>query len=172
MRSTGNFGYPKFYYLRHQRSIMQTLSRKAEDYLEAILIASSGKGYARTKDIARELCIQPPTVVEMIQKLDRTGLIVYRKYDGVTLTPEGQKIAEVIRDRHETLRTFLEIVQVPHAIADKDACMMEHELHPETIEQLRRFIAFCRENPQAVSTIRHFQSMAKPGQGTRPIPAQ
>jgi len=137
---------------------MHTLSRKAEDYLEAILNASSEKGYARTRDIARELCIQPPTVVEMVQKLDKTGMITYRKYDGVTLTPEGRKIAEVIKDRHETLRSFLEIVQVPHAIAEKDACMMEHELHPETIEQLRRFIAFCRENPQALSAMKRFES--------------
>ncbi|MFA4861443.1 metal-dependent transcriptional regulator [Methanoregula sp.] len=137
---------------------MHSLSRKAEDYLEAILNASSEKGYARTRDIARELCIQPPTVVEMVQKLDKLGMITYRKYDGVTLTAEGRKVAEVIRDRHETLRAFLEIVQVPHAIAEKDACMMEHELHPETIEQLRTFIAFCRENPEALSVMKHFAS--------------
>jgi DtxR family Mn-dependent transcriptional regulator len=135
---------------------MHTLSRKAEDYLEAILNASSEKGYARTKDIARELCIQPPTVVEMVQKLDRMGMITYRKYDGVTLTPEGRKIAMVIRDRHETLRTFLELVRVPHAVAEKDACMMEHELSPETIEQIRSFLLFCREDPRAAAAMQHF----------------
>jgi DtxR family Mn-dependent transcriptional regulator len=140
---------------------MHALSRKAEDYLEAILNASSGKGYARTKDIASELGVQPPTVVEMIQKLDRTGLIVYRKFDGVTLTPEGRKIAEVIRDRHETLRAFLEMVNVPHAIAEKDACMMEHELHPETIEQIRSFLLFCREHPQAASALQQFAPFQK-----------
>lgn len=140
---------------------MHGLSRKAEDYLEAILNASSEKGYARTKDIARELSIQPPTVVEMVQKLDRLGMITYRKYDGVTLTPEGRKIAEVIRDRHETLRAFLEMVNVPHPVAEKDACMMEHELSPETLEQIRRFNAFCREIPEAASTIRHFESFNK-----------
>jgi DtxR family Mn-dependent transcriptional regulator len=137
---------------------MHALSRKAEDYLEAILNASSGKGYARTRDIAQELCIQPPTVVEMVQKLDRLGMITYRKYDGVTLTPEGRKIAEVIRDRHVTLRTFLEIVQVPHAIAEKDACMMEHELHPETIDQLRLFLSFIREDPKASAVIADFDT--------------
>ena len=36
---------------------MYAISRKAEDYLEAILNASSEKGYARTRDIARELCL-------------------------------------------------------------------------------------------------------------------
>jgi DtxR family Mn-dependent transcriptional regulator len=135
---------------------MYALSRKAEDYLEAILNASSEKGYARTKDIAKELDIRPPTVVEMVQKLDKIGMIVYRKYDGVTLTEQGRKIAEVIRDRHVTLRSFLELVAVPHAIAEKDACMMEHELSPETIEQIRSFISFVRENPQAATAMKDF----------------
>ncbi|NMB78267.1 MAG: metal-dependent transcriptional regulator [Methanomicrobiales archaeon] len=137
---------------------MHALSRKAEDYLEAILNASAEKGYARTRDIARELGIQPPTVVEMVQKLDRIGMITYRKYDGVTLTPDGKKIATVIRDRHETLRAFLELVHVPHAIAEMDACMMEHELHPETIEQVRSFLSFCKENPEAAHAMKNFLS--------------
>lgn len=151
---------------------MHALSRKAEDYLEAILNASSEKGYARTKDIAQELCIQPPTVVEMVQKLDRLGMITYRKYDGVTLTPQGRKIAEVIRDRHETLQSFLEMMNVPHAIAVRDACMMEHELSPETIERIRLFNTFCRENSQAASAIQHFESFGKVRQSTTSFPVQ
>lgn len=140
---------------------MHTLSRKAEDYLEAILNASSEKGYARTKDIARELCIQPPTVVEMVQKLDRLGLIIYRKYDGVTLTPEGRKIAEVIRDRHVSIEQFLELFRVPEAAASRDACMMEHELSPETIAQIRQFIAFLQENPQAAGVMKDFGAFSR-----------
>ncbi len=140
---------------------MHVLSRKAEDYLEAILNVSHDKGYARTKDIAKELCIQPPTVVEMVQKLDKMGMIIYRKYEGVTLTPEGKKIAEVIRDRHVTLRSFLEIINVSHDIAEKDACMMEHELHPETIEQIRMFLSFIREHPQISSEINTFDAYSR-----------
>ncbi|ACL17613.1 metal-dependent transcriptional regulator [Methanosphaerula palustris] len=139
---------------------MHSLSRKAEDYLEAILNASFEKGYARTKDIAQELCIQPPTVVEMVKKLDRMGMITYRKYEGVTLTLQGKKIAEVIRDRHETLQSFLELMKVPHAIAVKDACMMEHELSTETIEQLRMFLAFLKVNPQVGSVMKNFEAFS------------
>ena len=139
---------------------MHSLSRKAEDYLEAILNASLEKGYARTKDIARELCIQPPTVVEMVRKLDRMGLIKYRKYEGVTLTPEGRRIAEIVKDRHETLQSFLEIFKVPEAIATQDACMMEHELSPDSIEQIRMFLAFLKENPQAASVMKNFEAFA------------
>jgi len=137
---------------------MQSLSRKAEDYLEAILNVTLEKGYARIKDIAAELSVQPPTVVEMARKLDRQGMITYRKYDGVTLTPAGRRIAEIIRDRHETLQSFLMMIRVPEQIASKDACIMEHELSPETIEQIRAFVRFIREYHSNGQILRQFDT--------------
>jgi len=136
---------------------MPAISRKTEEYLEAILNISLVKGYARTKDIAEELCIRPPSVVEMIQKLSQKGYITYRKYEGVTLTEKGRKIAEIVKDRHETLRSFLELVRIPETVATQDACKMEHELSPETIEQIRLFSAFLKESPKAVSIIKDFE---------------
>jgi DtxR family Mn-dependent transcriptional regulator len=137
---------------------MQSLSRKAEDYLEAILNVTLEKGYARIKDIAAELSVQPPTVVEMARKLDRQGMITYRKYDGVTLTPAGRRIAEIIRDRHETLQSFLMMIRIPEQIASKDACIMEHELSPETIEQIRAFVRFIREYHSNGQILRQFDT--------------
>ena len=53
------------------------LSRKAEDYLEAILNISlrDGKGYARVKEIARALNVKPSSVVEMARRLNGMGLV-------------------------------------------------------------------------------------------------
>ena len=47
------------------------LSRKAEDYLEAILGITEEKGYTRVKDIAIALDIQPSSVVEMLKNFVR-----------------------------------------------------------------------------------------------------
>ncbi|QSZ66186.1 metal-dependent transcriptional regulator [Methanofollis aquaemaris] len=121
------------------------LTRKAEDYLEAILNVSLEKGYARTKDVAGELEISPSSVVEMFQKLDRMDLVEYRRYEGVTLKPEGEKVAWVIKSRHDTLKSFLMLIEVPEMVADKDACFMEHELHPETIEQIGVLVEFFKD---------------------------
>ena len=118
------------------------LTRKVEDYLESILEIVEVNGHARTKDIATLMQVKPPSVVEMIRKLDRMGLVMYRKYNGVTLTYQGEKIAREIKDRHESIRTMLEIIRVPKEIASKDACVMEHELNPETINQIRSFVLF------------------------------
>ncbi|KLK88878.1 DtxR family iron (metal) dependent repressor [Methanoculleus sediminis] len=120
-----------------RRGCAVNLSSRVEDYLEAILNVTLEKGYARTKDVACELDISPSTVVEMFQKLDGMGLVGYRRYEGVVLSPAGREVAEVIKFRHDTLKEFLMTINVPEKIANADACYMEHELHPSTIQQIR-----------------------------------
>ncbi len=91
------------------------------------------------------------------------GLVNYRRYDGISLTPKGEGIAKVVKDRHETIRAFLEIIRVPPRIANKDACIIEHELEPETIEQLRNFVRFVRSAPDYPQWLQHFETFCKTG---------
>jgi DtxR family Mn-dependent transcriptional regulator len=139
------------------------LSRKAEDYLEAILGIAERKGYTRVKDIASALDIKPPSVVEMLKKLDAMDLVDYQKYEGVQLTPRGAEIARVVKDRHETIRAFLEILNVPEKIADKDACIIEHELETKTIEQVKNFVSFVKSAPDYPQWLEHFDLFCATG---------
>lgn len=139
--------------MKHQGCV-KNLSRRVEDYLEAILNVTLEKGYARTKDVALELDISPSTVVEMFQKLDGMGLVEYRRYEGVVLSPAGREVAEVIKFRHDTLKEFLMAINVPEKTADSDACYMEHELHPETIRQIRLLIEALQSDPGICERIR------------------
>lgn len=132
------------------------LSRKVEDYLEAILSVAREKGYARTSDVAKELSVSPSSVVEMFQKLGEMGLVTYRRYEGVTLTPEGRSIAEVIAFRHETLKGFLSLIGVSDRVAGEDACFMEHELHNETIERVRELVEYLERCPSFRSDFEGF----------------
>ena len=139
------------------------ISSKVEDYLEAILNITEEKGYARTKDIAMKLEIKAPSVVEMIKRLDKGGLIIYRKYESVTLTPEGKGLAISIRDRHNIIRNFLNIIEVPANIANKDACTMEHNLNPKTIEQIEKLVNFVKNAPDNSRWLEHFKEFCKTG---------
>ena len=126
------------------------ISSKAEDYLRTIYEIVEQKGFARIKDIARELEVKPPTVVEMMKKLDAGGFVVYEKYGGITLTDRGRAIAELVENRHETFREFLEILLIPEDVALKDAHILEHQLQSKTIQQFSRFVDFikdCSEHP-------------------------
>ena len=139
------------------------LSRKAEDYLEAILNVTERKGYARVKDIAAALHVRPPSVVEMLRKLDGQGFVLYQKYEGVQLTPRGSEIARVVKNRHETIRAFLELLNVPPKIADRDACIIEHDLEPKTIEQLKNFVQFVLSAPDHPQWLAHFETFCETG---------
>ena len=140
----------------HRAAAAKNLSRKAEDYLEAILNVSLEKGYAKTRDIAKELGVSPPSVVEMFIKLSKMGLIEYRKYEGVILKPEGREIATVIKYRHDTLMAFLKLIAVPEKLANDDACLMEHELNAKTIEQIHLFVNFLNEKGTANHILQDF----------------
>lgn len=139
--------------MRH-RGCAGNLSRRVEDYLEAILNVTLEKGYARTKDVACELGISPSTVVEMFQKLDGMGLVEYRRYEGVVLSPSGREVAEAVKSRHDTLKEFLMMINVPEKIANADACYMEHELHPATIQQIRLLLEALRSDSGISERIR------------------
>jgi DtxR family Mn-dependent transcriptional regulator len=140
------------------------LTRKAEDYLEAILNITEAKGYARVRDIALVLKIKPPSVIEMVKKLDKKGFVVYKRYDGVALTPEGEKIGRMIKYRHDTIKAFLEIIKVPRSIAEEDACTMEHNLDPKTIEQIKNLVEFVNTAPDSPEWLKHFEIFYKTGE--------
>lgn len=133
------------------------LSRKAEDYLETILNMIEAKGYARIKDIAPSLGVKPPSVVEMMRKLDEMGYIIYRRYDGVTLTSKGEDIAKGVKDRHNSIKAFLGLIKVPEGVAAKDACIIEHELGAKTIEQIKKFVKFVKSDPEHSKWFEHFE---------------
>lgn len=133
------------------------LTRKSEDYLKAILNFTEKKGYARTKDLAKEIGVRPPSVTEMLSKLSSQGLVIYEKYGGARLSPQGLHIAKKIKKRHEVFEKFLKVIIVPGEIASKDACKMEHHLHPETIKRLSEFMNFLSKRFQIQEFSKEFE---------------
>jgi DtxR family Mn-dependent transcriptional regulator len=120
----------------------EKLSGRVEDYLKSVYEVVERKGYARIKDIARDLSVKPSSVVEMMNKLQAMDLVIYEKYGGIRLTDEATVIAKVVRKRHETFAKFLEIILVPREVALKDGHILEHQLDPKTILQFARFVEF------------------------------
>lgn len=113
-------------------------SVSAEDYLERIHELISEKGYARAVDIADALGISQPSVTSMVQKLAGEGLLNYEKYRGLTLTPEGKRVALAIHARHEILKRFLSLLNVSQQAQDKDIEGLEHHISDETVQALAK----------------------------------
>jgi DtxR family Mn-dependent transcriptional regulator len=139
------------------------LTRNAEDYLETIYLIVKQKGYARPKDIVAMMNVKHPSATEMIKKLSTQNLVNYEKYGEVTLTPEGEEIAKKIRRRHEIFERFLRIISVPSEIAQKDACILEHNLDSGTVKQLSKFVSFVEGHDAKPLFIERFEKYCKTG---------
>ena len=134
-----------------------------EQYIETIDDIQRTKGYAKVKDVAQALSVGLPTVTEMFQKLGEAGLINYEKYSGVTLTEEGQAMADGLAEKHDTLKEFLTILGVPDEVADGDACVMEHNVSTETLDRLTSFVRFVKLPEDGPIWLLHFREYYETG---------
>jgi len=85
------------------------LTQNIQDYLKAIYSLTESDGSASTTALAARLGIEAGSVTGMLQKLAAStpALVIYRKHQGVTLTPQGKRAAlEVIR-HHRLIETYL-----------------------------------------------------------------
>ena len=116
------------------------LSQSLEDYLEMVHMLRLANGIARVKDIAAALSVKMPSVAKAILELKKLGLVTQEPYRGVELTEEGRKAAADVLNRHILLKGFLIRLGVSEAIADQDACCMEHILSAETLSVIEDFM--------------------------------
>ena len=116
------------------------LTQSLEDYLEMVHMLRLANGLARVKDIAAALSVKMPSVAKAILELKKLGLVTQEPYSGVELTEEGRKAAADVLNRHILLKGFLIRLGVSEAIADKDACSMEHILSAETLSTIEDFM--------------------------------
>ena len=130
-------------------------SSRMEDYLEIISELVELKGYATTLDISRYMNVSAPSVTKMLQRLDEGGFLEYEKYHGINLTGKGTEIAKGIRQKHEILLEFFEILGVGYDTANQDTEGIEHHLNPKTIKQLRKFITFLKANPKIIESFKN-----------------
>lgn len=65
------------------------LSESEEEYLESLYKLSRGKGGVRIRELAEDLDVKDPSVVEMFKKLEEKDLIVYERHFACSLTEGG-----------------------------------------------------------------------------------
>ena len=107
-----------------------------DDYLEAILIIRQKKGFCRSTDIASWLGISRPSVSVELGKLAELGLIRMDEDKMLHLTDEGFAITDSTYAKHNYLKRFLLSVGVDEAVAEKEACSMEHALSSDSFEKI------------------------------------
>ena len=135
----------------------QKITRSVEDYLEAMYSLEKEQGTIRVKDVAQNLGVKPPSVVEAVKKLSDMDMVSYESYGTIKLKDEGLRIAEIVSCRHQLLKDFLILLGLDDDIAEKDACSMEHVMDVSTIYKLRKFVEFVDIHPNAYDFMEKFR---------------
>ena len=119
-----------------------------ENYLKAIYHLSLQSGSVSTNQIAASLNTKAASVTDMLKKLADKELINYTKYQGVTLTAPGEKIAISIIRKHRLWEYFLvEKLNFKwdevHDVAEE----LEHISSKELIDRLDDFMGNPKYDP-------------------------
>ncbi len=110
-------------------------------YLSCIYDLKNKNGYARLTDIAKCLEISPGSCSTTIKSIIKKGLIKEDENKFFSLTENGVKTVNTIKNNSFLLKKFFEeVLRVNEHQAEIDACKMEHLLSIETAEKLEKYL--------------------------------
>lgn len=120
--------------------IILKIHESAENYLEAILMISERQPQVRSIDIVNELEFSKPSVSIAMKNLRENGYIQMDRDGYITLTGQGQVIAETMYERHKFLSQWLIRLGVDEQTAVSDACRIEHVISAKSFEAIKKHV--------------------------------
>ncbi len=136
---------------------MEKLSASLEDYLEVIYNSIKYNESVKAVDIARELNVSRASVTEALNKLAAKGLINYGRYQTITITDMGMKIAEDVVNRHSSLSSFFEnVLGASRQEAEENACRIEHIISAELLDRIECYVKFTGAKAEIVEQFKSF----------------
>ena len=107
------------------------LSAAEQEYLESLFWLYEA-GFPMTgANLARAMQLSPPTVHEMLRRLERGGWIARPSSRAIEFTELGRERAESVVGRHRMIERFLtDVVGVPWDDVHEEAEKLEHAMTP------------------------------------------
>jgi len=119
-----------------------------ENYLKSIYHLSLNAASVSTNQIAASVNTSAASVTDMLKKLADKQLINYARYQGVSLTPAGEKIALHIIRKHRLWEYFLvEKLDFKWDEVHEMAEEMEHISSKELVDRLDKFMGYPKYDP-------------------------
>lgn len=119
-----------------------------ENYLKALYLLADAAGQVSVSELAASLDVSKPSANSMVQKLHERGLVVYRKYKPLSLSPAGRKAAALIVRKHRLTEMFL-VEQMGfgweevHVIAEQ----IEHVKSPAFFDRMDELMGYPDTDP-------------------------
>lgn len=126
----------------------EIMTPSKEDYLKNILELNGADAVVSNKALAQALDVSAASVTEMNNRLVKENLIDYLPYKGVTLTPQGLKIARLLVRKHRIWEVFLSsCLGYDWEYVHEEADRLEHVSSDELIDRLDAFLGHPRFDP-------------------------
>lgn len=112
-----------------------------EEYLQTIFWLMEAGLPLTGANIAKAMQLSPPTVHEMIKRLEKDGYVTRGADKILHLTVEGRAEAEQITRRHRMIERFLtDVLGIPWDEVHEEAERLEHAMSPVLEERMRAAI--------------------------------
>jgi DtxR family Mn-dependent transcriptional regulator len=127
----------------------KVMSESIEMYLLRVALLQQNEQPVPIPQLAQELSIAPVSAHEMCRKLTDKGLVQYEPYKGVTLTAQGEALAQrVLRCRRLWEVFFVEKLGIEPQEAEEMACRFEHVTPDALAERLAIYLKNPIVSPQ------------------------
>ena len=121
------------------------LTPAVEEYLEAIYKMLQGDGPLIAARLAERMDVSPPTVADMLKRLQESGLVKVSRKNGITLTKKGYESAEKLVRRHRLAERLLtDVLGLSWDEVHEEACRLEHAISDPVEEKLLEVL----DNPE------------------------
>jgi DtxR family transcriptional regulator, Mn-dependent transcriptional regulator len=108
-----------------------------EEYLQIMFWLEEAGLPITGANIARAMQLSPPTVHEMIGRLERDGYVSRKPDKSLDFTDDGREQAGQIVRRHRLIERFLtDVLQIPWDEVHEEAERMEHAMSPVLEERM------------------------------------
>jgi len=119
-------------------------SSRTEDYLRAVLHLRT-QGRVTLTALARRLGVSVASAHEMVDRLQRAGLVTYSRAEGVRLTPEGSRLAFGKERRYRLCQRFLQdVLGMDPQTAEREAVRFEQGMTQLVEQQIIRLFTYRR----------------------------
>ncbi|MBM0868650.1 metal-dependent transcriptional regulator [Staphylococcus auricularis] len=119
------------------------LNEEKEDYLKAILTHDGDSRFVTNKTLSNYLNIRPPSVSEMVNRLEQTGYVKTKPYKGGKLTEQGLSYTLDIIKRHRLIELFLiRVLEYSWEEVHQEAEILEHRVSQLFADRLDKFLDY------------------------------
>jgi DtxR family Mn-dependent transcriptional regulator len=119
-----------------------------EEYLQALFWLQEAQLPMTAANVARAMQLSPPTVHEMIGRLERDGHISRADDKTLSFTERGREHAEAIVKRHRLIERFLtDVLGIPWDEVHEEAERLEHAMSPVLEERMMAAIGDAKTCP-------------------------